>query len=347
MKLTHLNDDQVVQGVKERNAHIRQETTLLLYYLAEMERRRLFAREGCDSLFSFCKQILNCSDGQAARRVNAARALVAVPEIKDKLKSGALTLTAVSQAQNFFRREPQALKTKIEIFAQLENTSTREADKILCARSSLPEAQVKEKVRVVSAQISEIKFAADEELLGDLDRLKEIWSHSMPGASFQELFKKMAKLCLAKFDPTAKAERAEKRRAKPGLPEKPKQERRRPIPVKTTPAREPRLSTPAPELNPTTKEHFPTKSKRHRTIPSAIKHEVWLRDGGGCTYAEATTGKRCPSRFKLEFDHIVPLAKGGDHSAANLRLRCFAHNQLHAIEQYGREKILNHSRPAS
>ena len=42
-----------------------------------------------------------------------------------------------------------------------------------------------------------------------------------------------------------------------------------------------------------------------------------------------------PLGLRIEFDHIVPFALGGEHSVENLRLRCFAHSQWHSIEEFG------------
>lgn len=87
---------------------------------------------------------------------------------------------------------------------------------------------------------------------------------------------------------------------------------------------------------------LPVKITRH--IPAHIRRLVWARDGGRCTYPN------CASEFALELDHIIPFAKGGQHSAENLRLRCPAHNQLHALQEFGeknlgpRRKMSSHKR---
>ena len=64
-----------------------------------------------------------------------------------------------------------------------------------------------------------------------------------------------------------------------------------------------------------------------RSIPTAVKREVWRRDLGCCTYVDPHTGRRCGSRFFLEIDHIVPVARGGAAEPANLRLRCAGHHR--------------------
>jgi hypothetical protein len=49
-------------------------------------------------------------------------------------------------------------------------------------------------------------------------------------------------------------------------------------------------------------------------IPEQIRIEVWRRDGGKCT--------RCESRENLEYDHIVPLSRGGSNTTRNVELLC-------------------------
>jgi 5-methylcytosine-specific restriction endonuclease McrA len=51
-----------------------------------------------------------------------------------------------------------------------------------------------------------------------------------------------------------------------------------------------------------------------RSIPERVRHEVWRRDRARCV--------DCGSRGRLEFDHIIPVSKGGSRTARNLELRC-------------------------
>jgi hypothetical protein len=49
-------------------------------------------------------------------------------------------------------------------------------------------------------------------------------------------------------------------------------------------------------------------------ITEEMRVEVWRRDNGRCA--------RCGSRQRLEFDHIVPVSKGGGTTVRNLELLC-------------------------
>jgi len=49
-------------------------------------------------------------------------------------------------------------------------------------------------------------------------------------------------------------------------------------------------------------------------IPEIIRIEVWRRDGGKCS--------RCGNRENLEFDHIVPISRGGSNTTRNIELLC-------------------------
>ncbi len=61
-------------------------------------------------------------------------------------------------------------------------------------------------------------------------------------------------------------------------------------------------------------------SREHRRIiPTAIKMQVWKRDGGKCAL--------CGAAKDLHFDHIIPYSKGGSSTTAdNVQLLCARHN---------------------
>jgi hypothetical protein len=78
----------------------------------------------------------------------------------------------------------------------------------------------------------------------------------------------------------------------------------------------------------------PRGSANVRAIHAHIRKAVYDRDRGQCTYRYAD-GTRCGKTKRLEFDHIMPVAKGGKTTIDNVRLLCRAHNQHAADQAYG------------
>ena len=79
--------------------------------------------------------------------------------------------------------------------------------------------------------------------------------------------------------------------------------------------------------------------KKSRYIAKSVKHEVWKRDSGCCTYRDPLTGKVCGSNYKIQYEHRIPWAKGGLNTAENLTLHCSRHNGLMAAKVFGKKKI--------
>jgi hypothetical protein len=86
----------------------------------------------------------------------------------------------------------------------------------------------------------------------------------------------------------------------------------------------------------------PTVDTEQRSARPRVTNEtrrlIVERDGLGCSYVDAH-GKRCGAMAQLEFDHIIPVAKGGRPTAENLRIKCRAHNRFAAELEFGREHV--------
>ena len=62
-------------------------------------------------------------------------------------------------------------------------------------------------------------------------------------------------------------------------------------------------------------EKMETQPERRRLpIPDDVRVLVWRRDEGKCV--------RCGNCERLEFDHIIPVDKGGSSTARNIQLLC-------------------------
>jgi len=56
------------------------------------------------------------------------------------------------------------------------------------------------------------------------------------------------------------------------------------------------------------------RASRREIIPEDVRMFVWQRDQGRCV--------QCTSKENLEFDHIIPVSKGGANTARNIQLLC-------------------------
>lgn len=68
---------------------------------------------------------------------------------------------------------------------------------------------------------------------------------------------------------------------------------------------------------------------RSRYLTADARREVWRLDQGQCAFV-SSEGYRCSARGMIEFHHVEPFARGGPNVAANLSLRCRAHNGYEA-----------------
>jgi 5-methylcytosine-specific restriction endonuclease McrA len=64
-----------------------------------------------------------------------------------------------------------------------------------------------------------------------------------------------------------------------------------------------------------------------RPIPKAVQREVWRRDQGRCV--------ECGSKENLEFDHIIPVSRGGANTTRNIQLMCESCNRRKSNKEPG------------
>jgi len=89
--------------------------------------------------------------------------------------------------------------------------------------------------------------------------------------------------------------------------------------------------TSAPRTAPTSPPQIDHPS---RHVPAAVRRAVWKRDEGRCTFV-SDGGRRCDSKEFVEFDHADGWSNTRSHSIAAITLRCRAHNQLRARQDFG------------
>ncbi len=329
MNFKSLSNDKLLRDLKNKVENERKLLMEILYALREVEARKLHLEIGYPDLYQFAMKELGYSAGAAHRRISAMRLLKSVPEIAQKLESGALGLENASQAQVFFRKEDQrrkeqgeqklSLEEKREVVTELFGKSTREGQRVLMERS--PDVMIPtEKTRPLPEQKTLIQFVASAELMEKLEELKNLMAHKNFEGRMDILVEQVADIALNELRPPPKSSQKSESQSAPGQSQTP------------APGVTARGST-EPTNRAESEARLDTE-KRSRYIPVDVKRTVLLRNQNGCTYKDPKTGRVCQSRHGLQFEHIVPFSQGGSHQAENLTLLCGAHNRYRA-EQMG------------
>lgn len=312
-------------------------TLELLEYLAEVDRRRLYAEKACSSLWEYVHKFLNYSEAQASERVSATRLMRKLPEVKVALGAGRLTLTSTAKLASFVRREGATAAQALDLLQKCENQSSRAVEKILVANAT-QEIPLPEKVRAISPKITRITFEVDEEFMDLVQRMKELKGN--PGLEVREVFKSAMREYVKKRE----TKQSEAKQSEAKQPDEMKVAAAKPAQedvvekslLGITQSKSSATSGARSEEGTGGKES--TIEKPSRYIPVAVKNRVRLRSGDRCEFRNAD-GRRCESRHGLEFDHRIPFAKGGTGEFENLRHLCKTHNLHHAIQVFGARKM--------
>jgi hypothetical protein len=305
-------------------------TAELLAHIAEVDARRLYLPAAYPSMFQYCVEELHLSEDTAAKRIQAARVARRFPILFDAIAQGRLHLSAVVLLAPHLTEG-----TADELVAAATHRSKTAVERLLAER--FPRTEVLAwagAAPAASAPLSaeqhapghventlasgwvraEVQHAPGH--VGDRPRVSPLsaqsfavqFSMSRPAHDKLRYAQELLGHQIPSGDIAAVFELAldsligqlEKRRFG---------------------------ATPRPRGNPR-----PSTDPRH--VPAHVRRAVWERDGGQCTFA-SETGRRCPGRTRLEFDHVEEVARGGQASVAGIRLRCRAHNQYGAECTFG------------
>jgi 5-methylcytosine-specific restriction endonuclease McrA len=186
MNLKNLSDQVLLSEADRLATQSRSVLMTLLHHLREIERRRLFSTLKFESLFAYVVKRLKFSENEANRRISAMRMIREVPEIELRLSSGSLTLSNVVLARTLFGKEkkagrPMAVDAKAQVMLNLENKSTREAQKYLGTIN--PEMKITRQLNFSNIE--------DEALRQKLLQVKGRFAHSNPNMTLTELLHRL------------------------------------------------------------------------------------------------------------------------------------------------------------
>jgi hypothetical protein len=170
-----MTDKELVSKLKSLVSEERRIIAEVLDHLREVDRRKLYADYGCQSLWEFCVRELGYSEGCAMRRISSMRLIREIPEVREDLLEGRQTLSSLASAQQYFRTEKiESVEEKREILSQLEGKSSRECEKVLFN--------------------SDVKISVSEQALEKLKRLLA------PGESLSDAIERLADEKLRKLE---------------------------------------------------------------------------------------------------------------------------------------------------
>lgn len=343
--LSHVKDHLLLRDLTELTARDRATTALLVAHIAEVDARRLYATAGYSAMFHYCMRELGFSEDVASKRIRAARAARRFPFVFDAIADGRLHVTGVSLLSPTLRS--LGVNEATELLVATENKSRDEILVVLAERFPQPD---------VAARVRAIPTPAEENVLSlQAPGPVGVQQSSSPSTCGPESDQddpaavappvstpSITSTPLARTTPlspgrfalqlTMSAETREKlRRAEDLLG-------RAVAPGDLAAVLDRALDALIEKLErrlllvDNSGSRRPTTSARH--VPAGVRRAVRVRDGDRCTYVN-DDGVRCEERRALELDHIVPVARGGESTVANLRLRCRAHNQLEAESLFG------------
>ena len=104
-------------------------TSKILDKLQLLQDCKGYLKMGYSSLFDYLVRGLNYSEATAYQRQACVRLTIEVPEIKEKIDEGSLSVSSLSIVYKHIKDKPT--KDKRDVLKKIENKSTREAKKLL------------------------------------------------------------------------------------------------------------------------------------------------------------------------------------------------------------------------
>ncbi len=103
MNFHHLSQNDLIANFSDLVQKERQITAQVLACIAEIDRRQFYLEKGYSSLFDFLVRDYGYSPGAAMRRVDGVRLVRELPEVREKIERGTLTLSQANQIQRAAR----------------------------------------------------------------------------------------------------------------------------------------------------------------------------------------------------------------------------------------------------
>jgi hypothetical protein len=94
--LKAVSDDTLLRGLFEVLRQTRHDETDLVAHIAEVDARKLYAREASHSMFAYCTEVLHLSEPEAGLRIRVARVSRRHPVVLTMLREGRIHLSGIA-----------------------------------------------------------------------------------------------------------------------------------------------------------------------------------------------------------------------------------------------------------
>jgi hypothetical protein len=193
-------------------------TAQILRMILNFEDNKYHIELGYSSLFEWLTKAHGYDEGSANRRIQAARAMRAVPEVERKLQDGQTTMTNLVKVQSIFRHAGQmSTEQKREVIKSIEGQTTAEATQTLF--KMFPEAASKinqDRRMIVDEEHVRYAYNLNKEQEEMVTRAKELLSHKIPNGSMAEVVTYLAAYFVQRNDPLLEKPSARRRTRQSG-----------------------------------------------------------------------------------------------------------------------------------
>lgn len=194
-----MKNKELIEALKVAVRREREAMSEVLRYLKEVEKRKLHLERGHSSLYAFCLRELGYSEMETHLRIQAMRLIRDIPEVEEKIDSGAISLTVAAKIQ-IAAKELTPERTK-ELVEELAGASKRVAEAKIA--ELIPQEPKPEKARVISGERTEIRFTVSKESIQLFEKLMDHMAHSNFDRKYETLFVTLAQAALKKIEGNA------------------------------------------------------------------------------------------------------------------------------------------------
>lgn len=319
------------RAVKASKMHLSSERDLVQIF-QELDAIRGYLFYAANSLYDYGTRVLGLSDSSTYNLINVARKARTIPVLQAAVISGEVS---ISKARKIV---PVITKQNAETWIAIAKGNTsREIERAAAAVN--PQLAVKESARFVADDRVEFKCGLSAETLEKLRRVADLESQRTRKAVKNEgAIDAALDAYLEKFDPVKKAERSQARSAGKAENAAPSTAWKAENAVISSTRKSEYLesrSIGSFKTNSETLSHQLVPGQvggsvavaRKRYIPSVVRHAVYMRDQGRCTY-KSVEGDRCTAKLWVDFHHVIRPEDGGADSVENLVTLCGSHHRL-------------------